>query len=152
MFRGMGFHRAIVGVVRVGWEERLKKYRRKRQKLPLSLPLGPKDVDTMAFDTLAAKCVDPKPTWKQGKDWTSKATWRLIAKWASLLRSSRIRQDSARRMKRKIEAAIKMDKQKLTTEAGNLIVAELAKGDVNEAFRHLKGWYRKATETQARPC
>ncbi len=33
-----------------------------------------------------------------------------------------------------------------------MIVAELAKGDVKEAFRHLKGGYRKATETQARPC
>jgi hypothetical protein len=28
----------------------------------------------------------------------------------------------------------------------------LAKGDVKEAFRHLKGWYQKAAETQARPC
>jgi hypothetical protein len=55
-------------------------------------------------------------------------------------------------MKRKIKATIKADKQKLTAKVGNSIVAELAKGDVKEAFRHLKGWYRKATETQVRPC
>ena len=29
---------------------------------------------------------------------------------------------------------------------------ELAGGNVEEAFRHLKGWYRMATETQAKPC
>jgi hypothetical protein len=40
----------------------------------------------------------------------------------------------------------------LTAKVGDSIVAELAKGDVKEAFRHLKGWYRKATEAQARPC
>jgi hypothetical protein len=73
-----------------GGEGQLKKYRRKCQKLLLSLPLGPKDADTTAFDTLAAKCVDPKPMGKQGKDWMTKGTWRLIAKRASLLQSGRI--------------------------------------------------------------
>ncbi len=135
-----------------GGEGRLKKYRRKHQKLPLSLQLGPKDTDTTAFNALAAKCVNPKPMQKQGKDWMSKATWRLIAKRASFLQSGRIRQDAGWRMKREIEAAIKADKQKLTAKVGNLIIAELAKGDVKEEFRHLKGWYRKATEMQARPC
>ncbi len=106
----------------------------------------------MAFDALAAKCTNPKLTRKQGKDWISKATWRLIAKRTSLLQSGRIRQDAARRMKREIKAAIKADKQKLTAKVGNLIVVELAKGDIKEAFWHLKGWYRKAMEMQARPC
>jgi hypothetical protein len=82
----------------------------------------------------------------------TEGTWRLIAKRASLMRSGCIRQDAARRMSHEIEATIKADKQKLTAKVGNLIVAELAKGDVMEAFRHLKGWYRKATEMQARPC
>ncbi len=60
----------------------------------------------------------------------SKATWRLIAKWVSLLQSGCIRQDAAWRMKCKIKTAIKVDKQKLTTKVGNLIIMELAKGDV----------------------
>jgi hypothetical protein len=71
---------------------------------------------------------------------------------ASLLQSGCIRQDATRRMKLKIKAAIKADKQKLTANVGNSIVAELAKGDVKEVFQHLKGWYWKATEMQARPC
>ncbi len=45
-----------------------------------------------------------------------------------------------------------MDKRKLTAEVDDLIVMELAKGDVKEAFRLLKGWYQKAVEMQARPC
>jgi hypothetical protein len=89
MFKGMGFcfpqflhsdHRAIVVVIRAGGEGQLKKYWCKRQKLLLSLPLRPKDADTMAFDAVAAKCVDPKLMRKPGKDCMSKATWRLIAK------------------------------------------------------------------------
>ncbi len=48
-------HCAVVAVVRAGGEGRLKTYRCKRQKLPMSLPLEPKDADTAAFDKLAAK-------------------------------------------------------------------------------------------------
>jgi hypothetical protein len=55
-------------------------------------------------------------------------------------------------MKGKIGATIKADKHKLTTSVGSSIVAELTKGDIKEAFWHLTGWYRKAAETQARPC
>jgi hypothetical protein len=55
-------------------------------------------------------------------------------------------------MRREIKAAIKADKQKLTAKVGDSIITELAKGDMKEVFQHLKGWYRKATETQARPC
>jgi hypothetical protein len=68
------------------------------------------------------------------------------------MQSGHIWQDAARRMRREIKAAIKADTQKLTAKVGDSIVVDLAKGDVKEAFRHLKGWYRKATETQARPC
>jgi hypothetical protein len=94
MFTSVGFcfpqflhsnHHMIVVVVRVGGEGRLKRYRRKRQKLPLSLPLGPKVADSTAFDAQAAKCVNPKLRRKPGKDWMSEVMWHLIAKQASLL-------------------------------------------------------------------
>jgi hypothetical protein len=54
-------------------------------------------------------------------------------------------------MNRKIGTAIKVDKHKLTPKVGDSIVMERAKGDVKEAFQHLKGWYRKVAEMQARP-
>jgi hypothetical protein len=33
-----------------------------------------------------------------------------------------------------------------------MIEAELARGNVQESFHHLKGWYRAASETTTRPC
>jgi hypothetical protein len=56
------------------------------------------------------------------------------------------------RMKRKVNATLKADKTGLTTEVGEQILTELAKGDVQEAFRNLKGWYQKVMETQTRRC
>jgi hypothetical protein len=35
---------------------------------------------------------------------------------------------------------------------GDMIEMELAKGDMQEAFRLLKGWYRALSETVAHPC
>jgi hypothetical protein len=55
-------------------------------------------------------------------------------------------------MQSAIHAALKRDRAARTAQVGKLIVAELAEGKVHEAFRHLKGWYREASETQARPC
>ena len=98
-FKGVGFrsprylhldHRAVVANVRVGRKGRPKKYRWERQKFPLSLPLGPKDENTALFDALAAKCVDPKPTWPPGKDWISEGTWKMIRKRASLMQREKL--------------------------------------------------------------
>ena len=55
-------------------------------------------------------------------------------------------------MKHEVQAALKVDKSRLTAKVGESIVSELSQGNVQEAFRHLKGWYRAASETQARPC
>ncbi len=55
-------------------------------------------------------------------------------------------------MKREIHQALKADKQRLTADVANQIVADLGARKVREAFRHLKGWYLAAAETQAAPC
>jgi hypothetical protein len=52
-------------------------------------------------------------------------------------------------MKRVVHAALKEEKRQLTAQVGENIVSELGKGNVQEAFRHLKGWYRTASEAQA---
>ena len=64
----------------------------------------------------------------------------------------KIWQIAAWRMKREVHAAFKEDKRRLTAEVGENIVSELGKGNVQEAFWHQKGWYRTASEAQARPC
>jgi hypothetical protein len=55
-------------------------------------------------------------------------------------------------MQRAIHAALKVDHTVCTAQVSYSIVADLAMGNVHEAFHHLKGWYRVAMETQARPC
>ena len=45
-----------------------------------------------------------------------------------------------------------MDRTNRAAMVGSMIEAEIAGGNVQEAFRHLKGWYRAATEMQAKPC
>ncbi len=55
-------------------------------------------------------------------------------------------------MQRAIHAALKRDRTARTAQVGELIIAKLAEGNVHEAFRHLKGCYREASETQAKPC
>ena len=47
---------------------------------------------------------------------------------------------------------LKRDCTACTAQFGESIVSKLAEGNVHEAFRHLKGWYRQASETQAKPC
>jgi hypothetical protein len=68
------------------------------QKFLLSLPPGPKDADTIAFDAQPAKFFKPKPKQVLGKEWMSKGTWPMIVKWASLLQSGQIWQDITQRM------------------------------------------------------
>ena len=145
-------HHAVVANIWLGRKGRLKNYRHTRQKKPLTLPLGPKDANTTTFDTLAAGCVKPKTMRLPGKDWISEGMWKLIAKRASLLRSGKIGQAAVQGMKRKVQAELKANKSWLTAKVGESIVSELSKGNVKEAFRHLKGWYRTALETQSRPC
>jgi hypothetical protein len=63
------------------------------------------------------------------------------------MRSGKIRQAAARRMQREVKAALKVDKSHLTDKVRERIVSELWEGKVQEAFRHLKGWYWNASET-----
>ncbi len=86
------------------------------------------------------------------RDWMADSTWLLIKRYTLLRRAGRLCQSEGRRMQRVIHAALKTDRAARTAQVGELIVAKLAKGNVHEAFRHLKGWYREASETQARPC
>ncbi len=69
-----------------------------------------------------------------------------------LRRTGRLCQTGGRRLHRQIGAALRNDRRDRTARVGENIVTELAGGNVQEAFRHLKGWYRAASETQSKPC
>jgi hypothetical protein len=55
-------------------------------------------------------------------------------------------------MQRQIGALLCKDRADRTERVGTLIESKLTGGNVQEAFRHLKGWYRAASETQAKLC
>jgi hypothetical protein len=69
-----------------------------------------------------------------------------------LRRTGKLCQTAARTMQRQIWTALRGDRATRTSHVGECIEHELAGGNVQEAFRHLKGWYRAASETTSRPC
>ena len=76
----------------------------------------------------------------------------LIEQRLMLRCSGRLCQTGGRRLTRQIFASLKQDREACMASVGSTIKAELAGGNVQEAFCHLKGWYRVASKTQAKPC
>ena len=145
-------HRAVVATFRERRSQQLTTYHRKRQRLPLRLATGPHDELTQQFETLKIQCEKVDPNKRQGNDWITDETWRLISHRTMLRRTGKLCQTGGRKMQRQIWAALRGDQAVRTAQVGTGIEYELTGGDVQEAFRHLKGWYRTASETTTRPC
>ena len=107
---------------------------------------------TQAFEKLKAACEEPEKTKAHWRDWVSDSMWAMIKQRTLLSQAGQLRRAEGQRMQRAIHAALKTDRAARTAQVGELIVAELAKGNVHEAFQHLKGWSRNASETQSKPC
>ena len=150
----------MVATIKSG-ERRLTAYWKKRQEFPLKLPPAEQQDDlTQAFEALKVTCVESTTTKAQWRDWMHDKMWLLIRQRTSLRRAGWLRQSEGWRMQRAIHAALKRDRAARTAQVGKLIIAKLAKGNVHEAFRHLKGWYRllprkggsNNTTTTRSPC
>jgi len=107
---------------------------------------------THAFKKLKAACKEPEKTKAHWRNWMSDSTWAMIKQRTLLRWAGQLRQAEGQRMQRAIHVVLKTDRAARTAQVGELIVTELAKGNVHKAFWHLKGWYRNASETQAKPC
>jgi hypothetical protein len=119
------------------------------------MQLPPKELRdnlTTAFAALQATCKEAKVVKQHGHDWVSEGTWLLIKQHTSLRWVGRLRSCVGQCMQCAIHAALKVDCTALTAQVSDSIVADLDEGNVHKTFCHLKGWYRVATETQARPC
>jgi hypothetical protein len=84
--------------------------------------------------------------------WILEESWQPIAHRAMLRRTSRLCQAGERRLNRQIGISLQKDRTDQTTAVGATVEVKLAGGNIQEAFRHLEGWYRAATEMQAKPC
>jgi hypothetical protein len=105
-----------------------------------------------AFIVLQATWEDPEAAKRNWRDWVSDEMWLLIKWRTSLCWAGRLRWCISQPMQRAIYLSLKVDPTARTAQVGESIAANLAKGNVHEAFRHLKGWYWAATEIQAWPC
>ena len=145
-------HQAVIATIRMG-KRRLTAYRRKCQKFPLQLPPQElRDDLTQVFEELKVICEEPTAAKHHWRNWMRDSTWLLIRQCTSLHRAGQLSRCVSQRMQRTIYAVLKRDRTACMAQVGESIVAKLAKGNVHEAFCHLKGWYWSATDTQARPC
>ncbi len=69
-----------------------------------------------------------------------------------LCQTGRLCQRVVRTMQRRIWALLKTDCAARTAQVGATSEVKLAGGDVQEAFRCLKGWYQNASDSMACPC
>ncbi len=69
-----------------------------------------------------------------------------------LRRTGCLCQTGGHRLNPQIGVSLQKDRTNQTATVGATVEAKLAGENVQEAFRHLKGWYRAATKMQAKPC
>jgi hypothetical protein len=145
-------HRAVIATFWGGSARWLKSYWRDQQHFPLQLSQGEETEQTKMFSRLVAECVKPKLHKRQGNDWISDKTWALVGQQTTLRQVGKMSYTERRRTKCNIWASLCNNRVARTQGVGKAIEAELEKGDVQETFRLLKGWYQAASETMARPC
>jgi hypothetical protein len=79
-------------------------------------------------------------------------TWALVGQWTALQQVGNLLHAEGRGTKCLIWASLRNNRAACMKGIGDTIKAELGKGDMQEAFRLLKGRYRAASDTVARPC
>jgi hypothetical protein len=116
------------------------------------LPEEEQDELTRTFGELQKTCVEGEQKKQKYGNWILPTTWQLIEHCLMLRCTGHLCQVGGRRLSRRIRASLTQDRVDRAANVGSTIEAELARGNVQEAFRHLKGWYCTATDTQAKPC
>ncbi len=146
-------HRAVVASIVRGRHGRLKLYCRCCQQFPLRLPpVEEQDQQTHLFGELQKTCEENATMRQMKNDWILEECWRLLAHQVTPRHTGRLCQTGGRCLNRQIGVSLQKDRTNRTARVGAAVEAELTGGGVQEAFCHLKGWYRAATEMQAKPC
>jgi hypothetical protein len=145
-------HQALVVSILRGWPGRLKRYCQCCQMLPLQLPLvEEQDEQTRLFGELRKSCKEDALTWWKQNNWILEESWWPIAHRAMLRHIHRLCQMRGCRLYRQIGALLCKDPAEHMKGVGTQIEPKLAGGNVQETFCH-KGWYRAASEMQAKLC
>ena len=144
-------HRMIVGLLKGGSRSRLKRYRRRRARLPLSIT-GPQTRTEAWFEELKATVKKPDVRTLPRNSWISEATWDIVDRRAWLRKTGRLSQVRERNLTRRIYVSLTNDRRQRAEKAGTEIQSHLAAGELKEAWGTAKRWYRQATDTPPKPC
>jgi hypothetical protein len=145
-------HCAFVATFHASKMQQLTTHRCCRQRLPLWFPPEPHNKLTHTFKALKQTCIKADPQSRGGNDWISAETWRLISHRSMLCRTGKVFLTGGGCLWWRIWDALHGDHRARTARVGNSINSKLTRENVQEAFHHLKGWYRAALETTTRPC
>jgi len=145
-------HRSVILTVRGGKRHRLRRYRQRRQRLPLKLPkqVPHTELET-AFETLKEACEVPEPRQRPTNSWISDGTWELVDRRAALRKRGQLFKSEERRLARRIAALLKEDWKQRAALAAEDIETHLSSGDLKEAWRCVKLWHRQASEIASKP-
>ena len=105
-----------------------------------------------AFETLKGTVEKVPPRQRTDRSWISPRTWSLVDTRVALRKQNRMGKAEGRRLTRKIKASLKEDRIARAKATGEACEGALRQGNVQEAFRHLQGWYQAASEVALRPC
>jgi hypothetical protein len=132
-------HRALVAVIYAEGGEELKWYHRRMQRFPLSLPRGPRTQLDAGYEELLQHVVHPPPGERSANKWIPNATWKVVDYHAMLHRKSRLSQEAACNLVRKIKICLMADHLQCAATTALNVEGCLAAGEYIEAWRYLKG-------------
>jgi hypothetical protein len=130
-------HQAVVATFQARRSRQLTTYHRKQQRLPLRLSTRPHDELTQQFEALKLQCEKADPKKRQGSNWVSDETWRLIShrtmlRWTR--RTGKLCQTGGQKMQWQIWAALQGDRAARTAQVGEAIELELTGGTYTRPF------------------
>ena len=104
------------------------------------------------FAELKMNTSKPAERERRNNKWISEETWRLIDQRAGMRQKGELVQALSRRIGRQIKNALKKDRIKRAEKVASEVEGFLSAGELQEAWRAIKGWYRTAEERPPTPC
>ena len=105
-----------------------------------------------SFKVLETSVKIPPPQERNKNHWISLATWKLVDDQARHRKLGLLTKQLLRVHNQKVQAGLKSDRKQRAVDAGARIKQKLGEGDLKEAWRGLKGWYRAVEERAPKPC
>ena len=87
----------------------MKRYRKRMQQFPLTLPRGPRTRLDAAYEELQQEVVRPPPRARPANKWITDETWKIVDKRALLRRKGMLSQAAARSLGQEIKAQLRAD-------------------------------------------